>query len=119
MRPNLKTALLKALRALAIYSAILLIVAIFGLKENMPFDFWLFPLQSIIILDVGQPFNSFSHERELLSLLVNIVFIFTAHFLSSLPKQKYIRVILHTFTAILIVGWYLLLMFMMVAISAG
>ncbi|MCZ8537275.1 hypothetical protein M9R32_08795 [Paenisporosarcina quisquiliarum] len=115
----MQTALVKALIALAIYTAIVLILALFGLNENMPFDFWLFPLQIIIILDLGHPLESFSPERELLSLIVNVLFIYMAHFLSSLPKQKYIRVILNTLTATIVVGWYLFLMFVMVAVSAG
>ncbi|MGB3259854.1 hypothetical protein [Paenisporosarcina sp.] len=115
----MKTALLKALTALAIYTAIVLVLALFGLNENMPFDFWLFPLQLIMILDIGHPLNSFSPERELLSLVVNILLIFTAHFLSNLPKRKYIRVILNTLTATVVVGWYLFLMFAMIAVSAG
>jgi hypothetical protein len=48
-----------------------------------------------------------------------VILIFVAHFLSFLPKRRWLRITLVTTTFIIVIGWTLFMLLAMVMGSAG
>lgn len=121
----MKASLVKTVRIMLVYASIILILATFGLIENMELNFWLIPFNMIMIYDLlteyPYAFSSPLEEgnREILALLINILLISMLHFLAFLPKRKWIRRTLTAATILIVILWYLLIFYFLIAVSAG
>ncbi len=112
--------------------AILSVAINFGMYgENWSWSHWLEPLNHIILLDLIpiEGFNMHAHgsnivyyeseQRETVCKIVNVILIFVAHFLSFLPKRRWLRNTLTTTIFIIVIGWTLFMLLAMVMGSAG
>lgn len=121
----MKARLLKTVRIMLVYTSIILILSIVGLIENMEFNFWLIPFNMIIIYDLltdyPYAFSSPPEEgnREIMALFINFILISMLHFLAFLPKRTWLRRTLTATTTLIVLLWYLLIFYSLIAISAG
>ena len=123
----MKAALQKTIWIMVVYTIFSIIINLGIYGGQWRWSNWLEPFNHIILLDLI-PIEGFnmrdgmyfeSAQREVACKIVNVILIFVAHFISFLPKRRWLRITLMTTTFTIVIGWTLFMLWAMAAGSGG